>query len=88
MRKILITLCLAVVTTVSFAANKTTDLVTTNTTENETVVNSGGCATTTGGQIYITSVNCFLCSDARTEAKCKRKLKRLVEAFLGADVQF
>jgi hypothetical protein len=88
MRKILITLCLAVVTTVSFAANKTTDLVTTNTTENETVVNSGACATTTGGQIYITSVNCFLCSDERTEAKCKRKLKRLVEAFLEADVQF
>jgi hypothetical protein len=88
MRKILITLCLAVITTVSFAANKTTDLVTTNTTENETVVNSGACATSVGGQIYITSVGCFLCSDERTEAKCKRKLKKLVEAFIEADVQF
>jgi len=88
MKKNLITFCLAVATTVSFAANKTTDLAVINTTENEAVVNSGACATTTGGQIFITSVNCFLCSDERTEAKCKRKLKQLVEAFLDADVQF
>ncbi|OYQ46788.1 hypothetical protein CHU92_01335 [Flavobacterium cyanobacteriorum] len=88
MKKVLITLCLAVVTTVSFAANKTTDLAIENTTENESVVNSGACATQVGNQIFITSVNCFLCSDERTEAKCKRKLKELVEAFLDAEVTF
>ena len=88
MKKLLITLCLAVVTTVSFAANKTYDADFTNTTENETVVNSGACATQVGNQIFITSVNCFLCSDERTEAKCKRKLKQLVESFLDSVVEF
>lgn len=87
MKKLFITLCLAFVTNVSFAANKTvSDL--NNTTELETVVNRGACATQVGNNIYITSVSCFLCSDERTEAKCKRKLKELVEVFLEAEVTF
>jgi hypothetical protein len=88
MKNVFFALAFMLVGTFAFANTElTTDKDYSNIIENEDF-NSGGCATQVGNQIFITSVNCFLCSDERTEAKCKRKLKKLVEAFLDAEVTF
>jgi len=87
MKKLFISLCMVVVTTASFAANKTIKNNYSTATEKE-VVNSGVCAIQIGNQIFITSARCFLCGDKRTETRCKRKLKKLVEALLEVEVIF
>lgn len=90
MKNIFFALAFMLIGSFAFASNNVKTINQSNLSLETTniVANSGACATTVGGQIFITSVSCFLCSDERTEAKCKRKLKELVESFFDAKVSF